>query len=215
MGLVRWALAGLITTSTRGFPKGARLMRYAMYQRLGAFATQLAHTGRRRVLSVSGSSGLCDVLGFRGPEVELVETEFPAVSLLELPFPSESFDCVASDQVLEHVAGDPATAVAESFRVLKPGGIAAHTTCFINPIHLHPHDYWRFTPAGLRLLCAGHGRVLLAGGWGNPYVWPLVGLGLRFLHIPHAPWHPVHKLAVRDHPEWPVVTWVIARKGVG
>ena len=39
------------------------------------------------------------------------------------------------NQVLEHIGGDPFTAVDETFRVLKEGGIVLHTTCFISPIH--------------------------------------------------------------------------------
>jgi 2-polyprenyl-3-methyl-5-hydroxy-6-metoxy-1,4-benzoquinol methylase len=45
---------------------------------------------------------------------------------------------VVSDQVLEHVVGDPQTAIDETLRVLRPGGIVIHTTCFMNPIHGAP-----------------------------------------------------------------------------
>ena len=38
------------------------------------------------------------------------------------------FDFVVSDQVLEHVEGDPYVAVAETLRVLKPWRHAIHTT---------------------------------------------------------------------------------------
>ena len=40
----------------------------------------------------------------------------------KLPFPDQSFDIVYSSNVLEHVA-NPATALAEAIRVLKPGGV--------------------------------------------------------------------------------------------
>ncbi|TYP90682.1 class I SAM-dependent methyltransferase [Blastococcus xanthinilyticus] len=46
--------------------------------------------------------------------------------LLHLPFPDASVDRVIASEVLEHVPDD-ATAMAEIFRVLKPGGRAAVT----------------------------------------------------------------------------------------
>ena len=30
--------------------------------------------------------------------------------------------------------------------------------------------------------------------------------------VPHAKWHPFHKLAMKNDPNWPIVTWVVARK---
>jgi ubiquinone/menaquinone biosynthesis C-methylase UbiE len=87
---------------------------------------------------------------------------------------------------MEHVAGDPQRAIDEAFRVLRPGGLAIHTTCFINPIHEGPGDFWRFTPAALRLLCTRFSSVIKCGGWGNPYVWIVVWLGLRRDAVPRA-----------------------------
>ncbi|MDK3256475.1 class I SAM-dependent methyltransferase [Blastococcus capsensis] len=46
--------------------------------------------------------------------------------LLRLPFPDASVDRVMASEVLEHIPDD-ATAMAEIFRVLKPGGRAAVT----------------------------------------------------------------------------------------
>ena len=37
-------------------------------------------------------------------------------------------------------------------------------------------------------------------------------VGLRYEKLPAAKWHPLTKLAIRDDPEWPIVTWIIARK---
>jgi SAM-dependent methyltransferase len=46
--------------------------------------------------------------------------------LLHLPFPDASVDRIIASEVLEHIADD-ATAVAEIFRVLRPGGRVAVT----------------------------------------------------------------------------------------
>lgn len=45
------------------------------------------------------------------------------LSLLAMPFPGASFDAIIANHVLEHVADD-GTAMAELFRVLRPGGWA-------------------------------------------------------------------------------------------
>lgn len=45
------------------------------------------------------------------------------LSLLALPFPTASFDAIIANHVLEHVVDDR-MAMAELFRVLRPGGLA-------------------------------------------------------------------------------------------
>ena len=100
----------------------------------------------------------------------------------------------------------------ETLRVLKPGGIAVHTTCFINPIHGVPSDYWRFTPEALRFLARRFSKVLQVAGFGNQAIWVIAAIGLRLHPVPHAKWHPLHKVATVNDPLWPVVTWVVAQK---
>jgi SAM-dependent methyltransferase len=53
--------------------------------------------------------------------------DFAATDGTRLPFPDESFDLVASFQVIEHVA-EPAPYLAEIARVLRPDGTALFTT---------------------------------------------------------------------------------------
>jgi SAM-dependent methyltransferase len=53
-----------------------------------------------------------------------------------------------SQEVFEHLA-DPHRAAAEVFRVLRPGGTLYLQVPFIIGFHSGPHDYWRFTHAGL------------------------------------------------------------------
>lgn len=68
-----------------------------------------------------------------------------------LPFKDASFDAVLCNQVMEHVA-HPQKLVRELARVLKPGGLGLISVPFFYNLHLEPHDYFRFTPYGLRLL---------------------------------------------------------------
>ena len=199
---------GLVRLSTMPFECGAHVTRYTMYSRLKAEGRRLP-SSFARALSVSHSSHLAEIMNVRLEST--TNADYPKADLLNLDFADESFDIVLSDQVLEHVEGDPQQAINESLRVLKPGGYAVHTTCFIVPKHSSPSDFWRFTPEALELLCRGFSEVR-ADGWGNPLVWPLASLGLIRMPIPHARWHPLNRLATYDHDDWPICTWVVARK---
>jgi SAM-dependent methyltransferase len=52
---------------------------------------------------------------------------------------------------LEHVQ-DPLLALREAHRVLQPDGLVLIGSVMNFPIHNHPWDYWRFTPAAFDLL---------------------------------------------------------------
>jgi SAM-dependent methyltransferase len=77
-----------------------------------------------------------------GPYVDVVS---PAESL---PFPDARFDAVCSFMTLEHVP-EPAVALREIHRVLKPGGIALVAVPVTTIYHPMPTDYWRWTQEGL------------------------------------------------------------------
>lgn len=66
-----------------------------------------------------------------------------------LPLPDETFDCVLSTQVLEHVPDVPAY-LHEARRVLKPDGVLVLSTHGVYPYHPDPRDLWRWTESGLR-----------------------------------------------------------------
>jgi SAM-dependent methyltransferase len=73
-----------------------------------------------------------------------------------LPFRDGSFDTVLSVQVLEHTP-HPAALMAEMSRVLAPDGLLILTAPFQFRLHEQPHDYFRYSPHGLRQLCADVG----------------------------------------------------------
>ncbi len=73
-----------------------------------------------------------------------------------LPFRAASFDTVLCMEVLEHLI-EPDRCVAEMARVLRPGGRLLLTVPFSQQLHFLPADYSRFTPAGIRAICARHG----------------------------------------------------------
>jgi SAM-dependent methyltransferase len=76
-----------------------------------------------------------------------------------LPFEDKSFDTVLNVQVLEHTP-EPGALVAEMARVLKDDGVLILTAPFDFRLHEQPHDYFRYTPHGLRTLCEKAGLEL-------------------------------------------------------
>lgn len=96
-------------------------------------------------------------------------TKLDALADLErAPFEVGAFDFVLCTETLEHVAR-PGLVLAELRRVLKPGGTLALSVPFLHPVHQAPHDYFRYTPYGLRHLLAEAGfaqvEVTAAGGY--------------------------------------------------
>lgn len=209
--MIKFMFRFIIRCASRGFKSGTHITRYYMYQHIDALTKSIPNISTcNKILSISGSEHLIGLLNVKNPEI--IKADFPKYNMLCLPFENDQFDWVVSDQVLEHIEGDPQQAINESRRVLKPGGIAVHTTCFINPIHRDPGDFWRFTPEALQLLCKNFSKTIDVGGWGNPYVWLLVWVSLRFEPIPDAQWHPLHKLAMVNKKDCPIATWIIVQK---
>lgn len=66
-----------------------------------------------------------------------------------LPLEDSSFDIVICAESFEHFH-NPFLAASKIARILKPGGLLLITTRFNFPVHDAPHDYWRYTPYGLR-----------------------------------------------------------------
>jgi SAM-dependent methyltransferase len=187
-----------------------RITRFAMYKALEGRLSQY-DAPDRNCLSISHSNALAMFTGLRS--VEIVSADYPDHNLLSLPFENESMDFLVADQVLEHVEGDPYQAISETARVLKVKGFAVHTTCMINPLHMEPLDFWRFTHHALRMLTEGSGfEVVECAGWGNRHVWVLVDMGFRKVLIPEDEENPLYKLATLNERHHPIVTWVIARK---
>ena len=96
----------------------------------------------------------------------------------------ETFDLVICTEVLEHTL-QPFNAVAEIWRMLKPGGLLCMTVPFNFRIHGPLPDCWRFTEHGLRALLHEFEIVELAA------------------------------LETADRPLMPIHYTAIARKGAG
>ncbi len=98
--------------------------------------------------------------------------------LHDVPRDANSLDTVIATEVLEHCR-DPFAAVGEIHRLLRPGGVCVLSTRFIHPYHPDPHDYFRFSEEGLRLLFEAFSTV---------EAWPLGNrLQSAWLMIPGRP----------------------------
>ena len=77
-----------------------------------------------------------------------------------IPNNDASFDTVLCTDVLEHLE-EPSDAIAEAFRILKPGGYAIYTVPLFWHLHEQPRDFYRYTKYGLKYLFekAGFGIV--------------------------------------------------------
>jgi SAM-dependent methyltransferase len=75
-----------------------------------------------------------------------------------IPVPDSSFDAILNTQVLEHVP-EPGLVLDEFSRVLRPGGQLWVTAPLTWYLHEEPHDYYRYTPHGLRHLLGKAGFI--------------------------------------------------------
>lgn len=93
-----------------------------------------------------------------------------------LPFKDSSFDGIVCTEVLEHVS-EPERAVAEMFRVLRPGGCFYITVPMLGSLHYEPHDFYRYTNHGILHLLEKTGfRVIGHTALGGLFSF----LGVRF-----------------------------------
>ena len=102
-----------------------------------------------------------------------------------LPYCDESVDACHCEAVLEHLE-DPARAVAEMFRVLRPGGSVFAATPFLQVFHAYPDHFQNFTVEGHRRLFERAGFTVLSAG---PCVGPTFAIADLVLEIPA----PLHK----------------------
>jgi len=168
---------------------------------------------RGTILGISGIESFYSFIDVKNAEI--IEVEYPYVDMQNLPFKENTFDFVISDQVIEHIQ-NPQKGIQESYRVLKNGGVAIHTSCFINYFHPGPIDFWRFSPDALRYICeqCGFTEMIQYEGWGNRIAHILCFLSdrFRYMNIPETKWSLKHLIATLNEGKYPLVTWIVAKK---
>ncbi|MBV9880315.1 MAG: class I SAM-dependent methyltransferase, partial [Gemmatirosa sp.] len=96
----------------------------------------------RRAVGVDLSPSMLGVARATLDAASRPDVQVRHADMYHLPFPPRSFDLVVFHQVL-HYADDPAAAVAEAVRVLRPGGrvlvvdFAPHALEFLREEHAH------------------------------------------------------------------------------
>jgi hypothetical protein len=100
----RWALWKLSLLSLERSGENFYITRFSMYRRLQEIAPNMPIQSGR-ALSISDSHRLLDFLGIQ--TTELIRADYPEYSLLSLAFQDSSFDFIVSDQVFEHLEGNP------------------------------------------------------------------------------------------------------------
>jgi SAM-dependent methyltransferase len=129
-----------------------------------------------------------------------------------LPFESQTFDTVISVQVLEHTP-HPQDLVNEMARVVKSGGLVIVSAPFSFRLHEEPHDYFRYTPHGLRALFEAAGLVV-EDIWSERDLWGVVGhkinsfLAFRVARIQSVA-QSIGKHGPEDAPSAPVRLWTL------
>jgi SAM-dependent methyltransferase len=88
--------------------------------------------------------------------------------LTDIPVEDGRFDRILFNQVLEHLP-DPAAAVAELHRVLRPGGRLLCSAPLFYAEHQQPYDYYRYTSFGLRRLFEEAGFSVVRLEWLEGY----------------------------------------------
>lgn len=121
-----------------------------------------------------------------GPNVDVVG------SADNIPFDNESFDSVVCTQVFEHLKY-PQKSAQEIFRVLKKGGHAVITVPQMNELHEEPHDYFRYTKYGLRVLFGDAGFKIVEENQRGGYYATLAQMRIR---------HLIGILKLYDRPFW-------------
>lgn len=131
--------------------------------------------------------------------------------LHEIPVDDGFFDAIICNAVLEHV-GNPEEVMAEFARVSKSGAVLYLCVPFMQPEHLDPTDFHRYTMDGLKLLVTRHGfDVQAADAMHNVYVtlgwivreWLMASDRLHFLLARRLlfPWfaRKAHKSSLQVH----------------
>jgi SAM-dependent methyltransferase len=159
-----------------------------------------AGCGNRDLTEIMKSYGTTEVVNYD------IESTIPGAiigSLVETPFENNSFDCIICNAVLEHVPAIDKV-MGELSRVLKPGGFFVASVPYLQPYHLNPTDFRRYTRDGLIELGEIHGlktkdvlpvhTIAQTLGWiaweyakerggFRPYViYPIVWLATRLFH---------------------------------
>jgi SAM-dependent methyltransferase len=139
-----------------GFDRGKPIHRYYLEQFLQEFSADIrGHCLEFQEDSYTNRFGKAAVI--RTDILHIDESNPKATIVADLTRPnhiaSNLFDCIICTHVL-HMIFDLDTAIAEIYRILKPGGVLLIAVPHISKFDPRFHEIWRFTPEGLNLVLA-------------------------------------------------------------
>ena len=155
--------------ATRG---GAGLLKGIRASIRRDYRTKSSRAALEQVLAAATDGQLCLSIGGGPtricPDVTNLNIGcFPNVDVVAdahaLPYGCSTVDSIYCEAVLEHLK-DPAAAVREMFRVLKPGGKLIAITPFLQRFHGYPNHFQNFTVVGHSLLFARVGFRIVESG---------------------------------------------------
>ena len=145
------------------------------------------------------------------PKVKFYNLRYPEFDIRNLSsVPDNSVDVFYSEMILEHI-DNPQAAIDESYRILKPGGIAIHTTVFTMPYHPSPLDLHRFSPEQLKRMHNKYSEIY-TDGYGN---WrSILALLLRMTRFPvkYPNGNILSWLLRGNNHKYMLTTYVVAKK---
>jgi SAM-dependent methyltransferase len=187
-------------------PAKSHLIRFHMYLSIEKIVKKLSPEGIGLTIS-DWRPIVCTLM----PKVKFYNLRYPEFDIQNLiGVPDNSVDVFYSEMILEHIE-NPQAAIDESYRILKPGGIAIHTTVFIMPYHPSPLDLHRFSPEQLKRMHYKYTEIY-TGGYGN---WrSMLALLLRITRFPvKYPNENILSWLLRgNNPKYMLTTYVVVRK---
>jgi SAM-dependent methyltransferase len=136
----------------------ARAAAYAPTEHVGAVHLELGTWSAfpdGRVAELIAGDGLAEFIRLDADPQHMPEVVADATAL---PFASGVIDRVASNSVLEHIA-HPHVVLAETRRVLRPGGVMVVVMPFVMKQHGYPDDHVRLTPGFFERILPALGLV--------------------------------------------------------
>lgn len=123
------------------------------------------------------------------PNIRLIYTDIDRDALVDyfcdahdLPFMDDTFDCVITTAVLQHVFY-PETAISEIYRVLKPDAIVYSEMAFMQQVIEGAYDFTRYTLSGHRRIFNHFDEIAsgMVAGPGTALVWAIENFALAFV----------------------------------
>lgn len=189
-----------------GAPANSHLIRFHMYRAIEKIVRKLSPTGIGLTIA-----DWRPIIFTMMPEVTFYNLRYPEHDIQHMDkIPDNSVDVFYSEMILEHIE-DPQAAIDESYRILKPGGVAIHTTVFLMPYHPSPIDLLRFSPAQLERMCHSFSEIH-TGGAGNWRAMAALLMRLTRFPVKYPRGNLLSTLLKGFNPKYMIYTFVVARK---